>query len=287
MSSELGGVFHVGSQAITWQMGSASVVMVSEAAVASLLAGREIVARLTGEAQGWTVGQQVRALLRWLGWGRESSERGRAMLAECKWHYLRSRPGKLSAACMWDLSAAYYTSLLRLPSPAVILTDRAPIFAAGTEEQEERWFRLVRGVGGHKPMRNSLVGCMAGGGNSGWAYHRGRLHQQGARRGPLHDAAALIVRTTYDLCELEAKASKAVYANTDCIIAEGGRVPAVWPEFGFDFTLDAHGPAEVIAIGSYRVGNKQTQLYRLGHRHEELVESPALAASGLTEWLQS
>lgn len=286
ISKTLPGVFHMSENRLVWCRGRHSVTFLRESALPSLQAIWDATERLTGAKNATSSSQACRDLLKWVGIERDSSDRGRAQLRECGWHFFRCRPGLYEGLELYDINGAYYNLLRRLPSPAVILTSGSPLFPLVDPDKESRWRQLVDSIGHLKGLRNSLVGCMVGGGENGWSFHRGALVARRARRGPMHDTGALIVRTVHDLCAMEAAESEAFYANTDCVAVELGKKPVIWPDMGVESKLEAFGRADLVAIGCYAIGAKATKPYQQGHRFYEHVESQMFHRDGQWRWLE-
>lgn len=285
LSKRFPGTWWLGSATATWACGTYARTFLHERHFDTAMRGRRIVEELTGEPKGWTASQQARAILKWTGLHRSCTPTADRWLSESGWHFHRARCGVHEDQGLWDIQAAYFEVLRRLPSPFVHCRAEGALFPLPSSEAEDRWRRMLSTVGSHKGIRNCLVGLMAGGGCGGFGYRDGSIVRTPILAGPLRDTAALVVRTVYDLTRMAADAGNAVYANTDCVMMDRDREPNVWGDYGFPYRLEAAGQSEVVAIGCYRIGSKQTEIYREGHRHECPTESPTLPPVRLADWL--
>jgi hypothetical protein len=158
---------------------------------------------------------------------------------------------------------------------------------------------MVEGILEHKGLRNSIIGNMSGVSSSGqglWFYHLGQKRPGPKMVGPLRNAAALIVRTSYELCAEAVAETRAVYAMGDGIVVaydpndpDDGMPPQAWERHGLKVELRAEGEADIRSVGVYRVGEKKTKPYKFGEDHYGRVKwyefgnavdpSPALAVT--------
>lgn len=266
-------------------MGANGHVLMDAAKWPVVDAARSVVSEILGEEAGFTGGQMARQLLAWLGLGGAPSPIAKASLDATQWHYFLCKPCRLSWAGYFDLRACYWNLLSRCPTLRPVWAVDDVLWMDSTPNTQERWEVLKRALSGCKPVRNALIGAMIGGSTGQIAYSKGGTVSMRSAPGPAFDLGALIVRTGYDVCELEAHHSNAVYANTDCVIIEGEDRPAVWPELDLPFELQAQGETHVCCIGKYRVGSKQTCFYD-GHPFSlPFAPDRHLASEGRWRWL--
>ncbi len=235
---------------------------------------------ITGEAKGWTTGQQARAVVKWLGTVRRPSSVAIARLAETNWHYHLAVPGELEYAELWDIRAAHWQILRRFESPHIIWTDDSFISAYADDEVMTRWESMLGKLEYDKRLRNAIVGAMIGGGSGAIAFRRGDLFSLPQSRGPMHDLGAAVVRVCYEITELQADDVDTVYANTDCVMIRDGDHPHVWDELGVVSRLQARGESDVRCIGCYRCGEVQTAFYDPETNMQVPTDSLTLAGAG-------
>lgn len=270
---------------ITLVKGKQVTMLVDAKAYPALAYSRSVIEELTSEACGLTIGAQARRVLKWLGGRRDASDYAKLALKECAWHYLRSRPGLSMKARLYDMDGAYYQLMRRMPTLGVRWLADGPVWSPCEDTVESRWCEALRALGPLKAVRNALVGAMIGGGASAFGWRNGEIVRLARNWGPFVDSGAMIVRTLAEVCELEAKHSNAVYANTDCVILDTEAEPCIWPELGLSWCEQARGTAHVVQINCWRVGRKATKPYKWGLRIEEADESPHLAQTGTWRWL--
>lgn len=219
----------------------------------------------------------ARALLDWVGLKQEFGRPMEALLQTVDprrtcFHYYHCEPGTMKEAALWDIKAAYFQLLCRLPSPLVYLKSDGKI---GFQKCEEaaliRWHTMLAAIGSHKKLRNILTGCMSREGG-GTFFSRGRAITSKGKDGVLRPAALTVIRATYELAALAQKQTKAKYSNTDCVITALGCTPDIWQEHGIEFNCQATGDAEIFSLGNYRVGSKATKWFWKGSR----FQGPAL-----------
>lgn len=270
LSKRLGGSFFSGRGYLSWSYGSRAITILDRSSWVRVESARHIVETITGEVPGFTIGQLARALVEWIGPAvSTSSVAARRSLEEC-WRFYMCKPCKLEQASMYDLESCFYTLLSRVKTVRPVFTKKDLLWVdEATPGEESRFRRVVEAVAFHKELRNALVGAMIGGA-TGRFYSKGEPHDFKAKKGPRAELGAAVVRTAYELCQLQAKVAGAVYANTDSIIVEGCEEPLIWSAAQLPYRLLARGPGDVQAIGKYQVGTqgqpyfKRTAYYRDG-----------------------
>jgi len=261
-SAQYGGQWWWSNDGLCWVCGRRRAYAVWEESLSRVLRARELARGLGVDVQSWSVGGVARECLRWVGAREQAGDCG-LRAVEGRWHYYRVRTGT-GVGTLWDMDAAYYQMMLRLPSPHVLMLGaRRWLWQVVSSEVEARWRGLLGAVADYKLLRNALVGAMLGGGTVvcavGGEWRRVRTpHSQWAGTG------AVVVRSVYELCGLGAMRGGASYANTDCVLLDGDAVPRVWDGYGVLYSPRASGEYEVRGVGVYRVGSLATQPYLRG-----------------------
>jgi hypothetical protein len=194
------------------------------------------------------------------------------------WHYRHCKPiSKHPDLTLWDVSAFYYTILNFMPSPVVSILDGEITFHPLAFEKRKKWSRMIEEISEDKGLRNSMIGGMyAGGGNA--SYHNGIGTLWDKREGPIAGAAALVVRTGYELCSKVVKETNAYLACTDsAATTDRHNAPKAWTELGFKVHIKedvktgilAQGEADIRAVGNYCINGVMTEEYRKEHEKEK------------------
>jgi hypothetical protein len=279
-------MFYLSEYALTWVRGSQSYRLIDETKQTEIEHAQAAVAAIIGECRSCSPGGMARELLAWIGHKQHPSELAAESLRECGWHFQCWKPGTYQHAQLYDLRGAYFQLLCRLRGPDAVWTRNAILDGLAAPQSEERWRRVLDAVKGLKLVRNCLVGAMIGGSDGHHCWHKGEVRKIPSKRGPLFNTGALIVRTLYEVCELEAEHQETVYANTDSVMIEGEAKPVVWPELGLGYRLEAEGEATVRGIGVYAIGEKRTRWFGLTQFDQPEWCSPKLASTGTWQWLR-
>lgn len=261
-----GGQWLGASGALVWVNGREARWLVDWRCVEGVTEARAVCERLGVPVRSWTLGGVARQLLEWTGVRHRHLACSDPELRGVRWAYQRCVPGEFPACVLSDLTGAYHQVVRRLPSPCLDWLDGKPCWRPLGGEEAERWALAVRAAAKCKPLRTRLLGCMIGGGRGCVAYHRGELVRRKSQRGPLVTAGLLVARTVYELCALQANEDGALYANTDCVVTVHGERRAVWERYGYPYRTVARGEADIVSLGCYRVGEKQTRWYGAGGR---------------------
>lgn len=261
-----GGLWIAGAQALTWVNGRQCCWLIDWRTWEAVRSAKEIAARLGVPVRSYTLGGCARALLKWCGIVERHWECSDVALGGYRWAYQQNEPGHYEGMALTDLAGAYHQVVSRLPSPRVVWTAEGPLWAPLVGEEAARWQTLLDVAAEHKGLRTRLLGCMIGGGSGALTYHRGQRVKLTTGAGPLKTAGLIVARTVYELCGLEAAASGAVYANTDCVVTPAGSARSVWDHYGYRYRVEAVGAADLVALGCYRVGDRQTAWYGVGGR---------------------
>lgn len=257
LSATLPGMIFIGGSHISWVSGSYAVAIHTAETWEKLQPIRATAQAITGELGRYGIGACARQLAAWLGKPEPGNPRLREYTGD--WHYQKCTPGIMDHAYQFDLSACYFNLLRRVPSLTPSFSSNEVFWRSTASQDAERFRRLIDGVAGTKPLRNALVGAFFGG-SSQIYLHKGKTQRFRTAPGGKMALAALIVRTAYEVCQLQADISGAVYANTDSVICSENTA-GFWADLGLPFTLGASGPANVQAIGKYKVGLKETKTF--------------------------
>jgi hypothetical protein len=284
-SAQFGGQWWWSNDGCVWVVGRRRHYAVWEASLARVLRAREVARALGVDVQAWSVGGVARECLRWVGEREQAGDCG-LRAVDGRWHYYRVRTG-VGEGALWDMDAAYYQMMLRLPSPHVLMLGaRRWVWQAVGDAEMARWRALLAGVADYKLLRNALVGAMLGGGRVVCAVG-GEWRQVRTPHSAWAGTGAVVVRSVYELCGLAAMRGGAVYANTDCVLLEGDAHPRVWDAYGVLYSLRARGEYDVRGVGVYRVGELATVPYQRGGWDASLTReaSGAWAEDVARAWL--
>lgn len=273
LSTVHGGQFWVGPNSLTWVCGRRRQWVLLPRQYRNVLEAREVLDLLDLEA-GWTVGSIARALLKWAGIAQAPTRLSEQLIGETGWHYYLCRPGQYSTAVLSDMSGAYYHLLSRLPSPLVHIDRDGVFFETLDAEQAAKWQALIGLIGEFKLLRNCIVGVSAGSRCNRSFWTKGERKSISGSYGPLRTAALLCVRSCWELCQKAAEETQSVYANTDSVITTSPHSFEAWNKHGIPWRVQYTGSAEVMGLGSYKVGAYSTKFYDLGSRTYLPCEPP-------------
>lgn len=280
-----GGQWIAGPAGLTWVNGRECCWLVEWRTVEEVRLAKQIAAAAGVPVRSWTLGGAARALLKWADIRERHWGVSQQALGGTRWAYQAVTPSSLPDAGLYDLTGAYHQVVERLPSPRVTWTPDGPLWAPLQGQEAERWRTLKAVVRAHKGLRTRVLGCMIGGGQGGQVWCRGKALQFRRQVGPLVTAGLCVARTIYELCGLEAQACGAAYANTDCVVTSGGARREVWDRYGYVYREEARGSADLVALGCYRVGDRQTAWFGSGGRFPvEYPADPLPARLILTQW---
>jgi hypothetical protein len=263
---------------LSWVRGSHAEYAVRADAVEAVRAARDVCHAL-GVAGGYSVGGCARALLRWVGERKGDEWRARRAVAD-RFHFYRVRYARGDAGWLWDLDAAYYSLMRRLPSPyPLLLADGRILWQEPSSEGWRRWRAVLDGVAGVKLLRNSLVGAALGAEGVVVVACAGDLRRVRPPSWGWASMGAVVVRTLYELTGAAVHTTQSVYANTDCVLrVDECAPPSVWLDAGLPCSLRAHGDWDVRGVGVYRVGAHATLPYR------RVSCVPAVACEMVSAW---
>lgn len=242
-----------------------------------ILHARAITQNLLGiDNVGWTFSQMARRITSWLDLSQAVDFDAQDFLP--RWHYQLAKPGKYESCQMADLTSAYWQVCERAPVPVFrFLRDNHGriteiAWQRITRVQQNKWDAIREQVAANKRLRLTLVGTNAAGVWQGPApdvavktgvMRRGKwVSTESAMRGSLAPLSLLAARCTYELTQLQAQSSQAVYSNADCVICRDDLAMDVWDGVGAQYSIKGRGNAVVRGIYAYRVGDVMTKPYR-------------------------
>lgn len=255
---------------LTWQEGSRTAVVMPHIIVPDVMHSRQTVEAYTGQAARWTVPALARQSLRWV---RPDAAPNPdihlwSYLVELgRWGYTMCRPtDTLQQGVHIDARSYYYELACRALTPEPITEMNRPVRWRGQGASAQGRYRdMLAAVRADKKLRNTIVGCMAGGGQVRTCYHRGEVSPINV---PYTDWAVLgwlIARSGWEMCREAAEESNAVLSLTDCVITTD-RMPQVWAKHGIPTEIKSRGDVEVYSPHSHRVGPRETVPYQRGDR---------------------
>jgi hypothetical protein len=257
LSTVLPGMVFIGSSHISWASGSYAVAVHTGDTWERLQPVRMASQAITGEPGRFGVGACARHVAAWLGPPEPTNPRLRQYVGD--WHYQRCRPCQIPQAYQFDLSACYFNLLRRVPTLRPVFAGDDVFWLHTDDSEAARFARLVDAVSDCKQLRNALIGAFYGGSEQTYL-RQGKAKRFRTAPGSRAGLAAVIVRTAYEITQMQADLSDAAYANTDSVISECDRA-GFWSDIGMPYVLGAAGPANIQAIGKYCVGEKKTKTF--------------------------
>lgn len=203
-------------------------------------------------------------------------------------HYIPN-PEYTPAFTLWDAKSYYYNLLKRFNSWHVIIDgggywETVPLCRADERRRQE----VLDIIGENKPLRNALVGAMGGNPqNPRTAWTSSKCEPGQVRRvkvpgkpGTLRPLALLVRRVGAEITHRQALTLNARYATIDSIGTESRDFPDFLACVG-EVEKKAEGDAAIIALGSWKVGEKSTETYDAGmiYRCQHLPPSPSFLYS--------
>lgn len=228
-----------------------------------LLVARSVAEAILGEPVGWSFTRINNALLQWaaapLPTGRSLPEH---LVPPLDWGFNAYLPGRHGWRRLVDVTSAYHQLLRRLPSPRLLWeAGRQPFWSLLDSGERARWNALLDATEPHKPFRLTLHGTMLGTIRPQASYRRGERFERKGASGQYRAAAALIVRSLYELVGLEAVRTGTEFAATDCLLLRAGEHPELWEGVGLEWSVRGEGEAHVKSPGCYKVGERRTLDY--------------------------
>lgn len=270
----------------TWICGRRRAWLLDPDLYPELARARSICLDLGVEA-GWSVGSCAYGLLKWIGVKQWPERSARDLLSEHGHAYVQCLPGRYQGATQWDVRSYYYSLWVRLPSLVVHCWPSGKVVWAKTPSSA--WSRhraACEAVGGHKWLRNAIVGAAQGSRAGAPYYHRGVRGVWRGSYGPLAPAAWMVRRSGWELTRRASEEVEAVHSHTDSVMALGGLYPSAWESVGLVVAQKGEGDAEVCWPGCYRIGGHETKWYQRGSRFADAYPpTPAPRVEYYRRWL--
>lgn len=220
---------------------------------------RGIAKEVTGERIGYSTGAAARALLKWAVEKCPAQDENRGILYQGQVAYHDCDPGVYPECELLDMKSCYYQLFFRLPTLKMTVAKNGYIIRHNMTKDEQFKLDIVRqAIKEHKTLRNSVWGTSLG------SLNRGTFHLNGVEKvspsfcGPFQNAALIVARMAWELCNAASWECNAFYSKTDGIIAPDGAAPVTWEKYGINYDTKARGDADIRAENIYRVGNKRT-----------------------------
>lgn len=285
-SKKVGGRVFLGADYFLHQSGQTSETYILEKKVNPLtgevddivekvLAARECVRWIIGKNDplysnpGWHFAKLARTVIEWLGITQRPMRRTKLLVRD--WHYQMCQGDTYDHMRMYDMSAAYWQIVERVQSPKFFLRpDYKIAWQPLSVEEQRRWDRMKKAFAGgdHKRLRLAIVGASSAGWNTRednahgiTVFKRGEPEPWEHPKGALQPLALLAVRCTYEVCQIQAEISRAVYANADCVVTDSTLPMQYWDTLGIKYKMKAEGPAHLCDVASYKIGELQTRRY--------------------------
>ena len=271
------GIWRLTNYSVSHQLGNQPLtIYLHEPEIKAIESARTLAASVTGRYDhGWTYPKIARELCEWLDL-RQPPVKTALELIPPTWHYQRCEPYECSNAYLYDLTSAYWQIIERCHSPLFTIARDRICWQSLGRLQQSRWdtLRSAFASGEAKKLRLSLVGVNA----AGWkkpdpgakpvnvcAWCRGKPYVDNGISAGLQAVAIMAVRCIYEVTQLQAESSDAIYSNADNVIQENPGVD-VWNTLGLKYVLQSTGPTFVNHVGAYKVGEYQTELFRADTR---------------------
>lgn len=250
----------------------------------ALQASRIAIAEATGidlVDLGWTYSRIARQIGEWIGIKDLPAAPPRGLIE--RWHYQQVIPCTIDNCVMYDLKAAYFMLACRAPSLLCEIDlgrDRTtwlsmPVLA------ESRWETIKPILIPLKRLRLAVVGVSM----TGYSTHddarasyycKGKLCRMASRAPTCFQSCALwTVRSAYEITQMQAKESRAFYANADCVASDCKRV-SYWDDLGLPYAIKGKGTLDLNGVGNYRIGNVSTKPYQKFGAKSLTVTTPYL-----------
>ena len=279
-SAATGGAWHDRAEGLTWANSKQSLVLIATGNLPYIKNSQRALAVLGGDLvskPGWSTSKLARQGMAWVmppGRGRSADEH-RHLTADGRWGHVNCYPGRYANYTHWDISGCYYSIARRLQSPLMrVLEGQEPRFGGATTPTACRWGSLLEIIQEDKPLRNTLVGCMATGQKRHSCWRAGEYVEMPDYSTDWLPAGLFIARVGWELCREAAQETRAVLSVTDCVVTNQGR-PAAWDRFGLRVKQVATGDAEICTPISFAVGPRETVPYSLGQRGNTAIHHGA------------
>lgn len=226
------------------------------------------------------------------------------LLKGIQYGYMECIPGLYPLAHKFDVKSYYYNLALRMPHISPTMIGDRLTWPLVPKDEKQRLARVLEAVKDCKPLRNSMAGAMAGSNKWGTSYAdngKGNFKVipvppfNGGRR----TAGLVLVRAGWEITRQEVDTEGTVYSRVDSIITLKSGTGA-WKNYGLNVKYEHSGPADIVALGCYKVGDFPTRPYMeqqenllipAMHRWEGQVQEPEIytrppaPAKSYLDWL--
>lgn len=255
----------------TWNCGKKNVVFMDTSAYRKMKVSRMTVSVFGGDcldSPAPTVSGLARQVLSYVmdkGKG-QATDAHRFLVDGKRWGYVSCEPGEQATGEHWDATAFYYTLATRCPSPIVTCREgEKPIFGNRNAPDAARWREVLARVKNDKPLRNTLIGCMATGAEPGFCWQAGKLAPTPAYSTDFAPVGLLIARAGWEITRAAAVECESRLSVTDCVITSGGE-PAVYRRLGLPTKLQHKGAALICSPTTFQIGGRETLPFQAGDR---------------------
>lgn len=297
MTANNSGVVYTNDYSVTHRRNNkTSITYILETEADKLAETRAAVANLTSldlDTLGYTYPKMGRQISCWLGLHAKNVTVPRSFLPF--WHFQYCDPCELDYAYMHDMTAAYWSIACSAPSLLcrIDTASERVIWLGVPPSVETKWNECKTRLEPYKRLRLAIIGVSATGfmdcnENRAYCYANGEVVKMpGSAPTYFQSLAILSVRIAFELTQLQMLECQAWYANADCVVTECEKCK-LWQDMGIRYRTKAAGAADVRAIGTYKIGDYETEPYRVAKlraipvyhaREPELLERPVYHAS--------
>ncbi len=184
------------------------------------------------------------------------------------WHYQKCSPAQMPNMKVCDMTAAYFQMACRAKSLFCEMVDGRVIWHAVDSRTEQRWEIIKLKIKPYKKLRLALIGVNSTSLNtnsrsSTKKYYRGKLcRMSGQPPTQFRNLAALTVRASYELTQIQSIECDSIYSNADCITTEINRKLKYWDDAGIEYSIRAQGDLDLKACGVWKCGERETLNYK-------------------------
>jgi len=197
-----------------------------------------------------------------------------------RWSYQKAIPCEMENATSYDMKSAYWQIAKRSKSLVIniIPSSKKLIYGIMSNEVENKWERTKELLQDRKKLRLAVIGVNS---VSKQSNNRNTYFQNGdikniTGKAPTNfeSLSLLTIRVAYELTQIQAEEINAPYANADCVISEN--FPRFWQQLGIIYGIKGSGNTDILGIGAYRCGDKETVPYRILKPTETLNYLPPM-----------
>lgn len=285
----LGGRFYLSRVGLTWRHGQDTIYLIDKEQIEDIEACRNLYSMLTGqETRKWGIGAIGRQLIEWTGVNQKYKNyqsTGSISIDETGWHCYECQPGEHGMGHLHDMTTAYLSFFLRMPSQiCTTLPDGQIIFHPMADRERDRLDFVLRGMETLPELRYSVMGGLASGKMiyfsqiepSYFERYANETDLQFSKRmkkykkipkemkvvecppTPLTAGAKLTIASVYECCAL---AEDHIYKSTDCNVSFSEKPPKYWSDRKIKSKLKGSGEVDIICPLVYRVGEEKTDFY--------------------------